>query len=145
MKHTRKGREKGEHKGKERGQSLTEMALVLPVILFILAGVLDLGRLYFVTVALTDAASEGATYAAIDPDATVAEILGRAQAASGGFVPLDAGMVTLDCPVVAPGAPVTVTVGYTFTVATPLINALVPNGAIRLRGIASEPILAGEM
>jgi Flp pilus assembly protein TadG len=143
MKLVRKG--KGKEKDKERGQSLTEMALVLPVILIILAGVLDLGRLYFVTVALTDAAAEGATFAAIDLSATPDEILGRAQAASGGLVPLDAGMITVECPVVAPGAPVTVTVGYTFTVATPLINLIVPNGELRLEGVATEPILGGEM
>jgi Flp pilus assembly protein TadG len=143
MKHTRKGR--GTREGKEKGQSLTELAIVLPVLLFILSGVLDLGRLYMVVVALTDAASEGATYAAIHPDVTSLEIVERAQAASGGFVPLDAGMVAVDCPTVAPGAPITVTVGYSFTVATPLINAIVPEGVIRLRGIASEPILAGQL
>lgn len=143
MKHIRKGRKTG--KGKEKGQSLTELAIVLPVLLFILSGVLDLGRLYMVTVALTDAASEGATYAAIDPDATTVEIIDRAQTASGGLVPLDAGMVAVDRPTMAPGAPITVTVGYSFTVATPLINAIVPEGVIKLRGVATEPILAGEM
>jgi Flp pilus assembly protein TadG len=143
MKRTKKGRKAG--KGKEKGQSLTELAIVLPVLLFILSGVLDLGRLYMVIVALTDAASEGATYAAIHPDATSLEIIDRAQTASGGFVPLDAEMVAVDCPVVAPGAPITVTVGYSFTVATPLINAIVPEGVIRLRGVATEPILTGEM
>jgi Flp pilus assembly protein TadG len=143
MKHTRKGRKTG--KGKEKGQSLTELAIVLPVLLFILSGVLDLGRLYMVVVALTDAASEGATYAAIDPNVTSLEIIERAQAASGGFVPLDAEMVVVDCPVITPGAPITVTVGYSFTVATPLINTIVPEGVIRLRGVASEPILTGEM
>jgi hypothetical protein len=143
MKHTGKGRKTG--KGKEKGQSLVELTLVLPVLLFILSGVLDLGRLYMVIVALTDAASEGATYAAIHPDATTVEIIGRSQAASGGFVPLDAEMVAVDCPTIAPGAPITVTVGYSFTVATPLINAIVPEGVIRLRGVATEPILTGEM
>ena len=143
MKHTRKGRKAG--KGKEKGQSLTELAIVLPVLLFILSGVLDLRRLYMVIVALTDAASEGATYAAIHPHATSIEIVERSQAASGGFVPLDAEMVAVDCPVITPGAPVTVTVGYSFTVATPLINAIVPEGVIRLRGVATEPILTGEM
>ena len=143
MKHTRKGR--GTREGKEKGQSLVELTLVLPVLLFILSGVLDLGRLYMVVVALTDAASEGATYAAIHPHATSIEISERSEAASGGFVPLDAEMVAVDCPVIAPGAPITVTVGYSFTVATPLINAIVPEGVIRLQGIATEPILTGEM
>lgn len=139
MKHIRKS------EGKEKGQSLTEVALVLPVLLLILAGVLDLGRLYYVTVALTDAAAEGATYAAINPTAPTSAIVARAQDASGGLVAIDAGMVAVDCPTVAAGAPVTVTVKYDFTIATPLINAIVPEGVIRLQGMASEPIISGEM
>ena len=128
------------HKGKEKGQSLTEVALVLPVLLVILAGVLDLGRLYYVTVAITDAAAEGATYAAINPNATD-EIIARAHTASGELVQIDDGTVRIDCPTVAAGAPVTVTVNYTFTVATPLINAIVPDGVLKLRGVATEVIL----
>jgi hypothetical protein len=54
-------------------------------------------------------------------------------------------MVAVDCPVIALGAPITVTVGYSFTVATPLINAIVPEGVIRLQGTATEPILYGGM
>lgn len=131
-------------KGKEKGQSLTEVALVLPVMLLILAGVLDLGRLYYVTVAITDAAGEGAMYAAINPHATD-EIIARAQDASGGMVQIDAEKVTIDCPVVAAGEPVSVIVEYDFTIATPLINLIVPDGVLKLRGVASEPILAGEM
>lgn len=148
MKHKRKAK----REGKEKGQSLTEVALVLPVVLLILAGVLDLGRLYYVTVALTDAAGEGATYAAISPPTSPeveAEIKARTQAASGGMVQIEADEVAVICPgncadIVA-GDPVTVTVGYDFTVATPVIYAIVPDGVIRLRGIASESVLTGGM
>ena len=52
---------------KEKGQSLVEFALVLPVLLIILSGVLDLGRLYYVYVVLTDSASEGVAYAISNP------------------------------------------------------------------------------
>ena len=140
MKHIRKGK----REGKEKGQSLTELALVLPVMLLILAGVLDLGRLYYVTVALTDAAGEGAIYAAINPYATD-EIIARAQAASGGLVQIDAEKININCPVITAGEPVTVTVDYDFTLATPIINLIVPDGVLELRGTASEPILTGEM
>ena len=52
-----------------------------------------------------------------------------AQDASGGLVQIDPSMVQVDWPPdVVSGAPVTVTVGYNFTVATPLINAIVPDG-----------------
>lgn len=138
MKHIRKG------KGKEKGQSLTEVAIALPVILLILAGVLDLGRLYYVTVALTDAAGEGAAYATINPYATD-EIIARTVAASGGMVQIEADNVTIDYPVIQAGMPVTVTVEYDFTVATPIINAIVPDGVLRLRGVAAGSIMTGEM
>jgi Flp pilus assembly protein TadG len=139
---------KGKREGKEKGQSLTEVALVLPIALLILAGVIDLGRLYYVTVALTDAAGEGAAYAAINPS-DIEGAKARAQAASGGLVQIEADEVGVicpgDCADIAAGMPVTVTVGYDFAVATPVINAMVPGGVIRLRGIASESVLTGGM
>jgi hypothetical protein len=55
-------------------------------------------------------------------------------------------MLTVDWPPdVVSGAPVTVTVGYNFTVATPLINAIVPDGVLTLYAVATEPIVTGEM
>jgi len=132
------------HRKTEKGQSLLEFALIVPILLIILAGVLDLGRLYYAYVAVTDAAAEGASYAAIHPQANErAEVLQRAQEASGALVQIDPTMVQVDCPAVAAGAPITVTVSYSFTVATPLLNVMVPSGALRLRAVASEPILAG--
>lgn len=132
------------HRKAEKGQSLLEFALIVPILLIILAGVLDLGRLYYAYVAVTDAAAEGASYAAIHPQANErAEVLQRAQEASGALVQIDPTMVQVDCPAVAAGAPITVTVSYSFTVATPLLNVMVPSGELRLRAVASESILAG--
>jgi Flp pilus assembly protein TadG len=137
MKHRRKEQ-------KEKGQSLLELALILPLLIIILAGVLDLGRLYYAYVAVTDAAAEGASYAAIHPEQSDRdEVLQRAQEASRGLVQIDSSMVAVDCPTVASGAPITVTVSYSFTVATPLINVIVPDGVLRLRAVANEAILAG--
>jgi Flp pilus assembly protein TadG len=139
-------KEKGQGKEREKGQSLVEMALVLPVVLVILAIVLDLGRLYYITVALTDAAGEGATYAAINP-ADTAEVISRAQDASGGFVQIGTGMVTVDAPAIAAGAPVTVTVRYDFEVATPIPYIILGegfDGVVPLRGTATEVILSSQ-
>ena len=137
-------KEKGQGKESEKGQSLVEMALVLPVVLVILAIVLDLGRIYYVAVALTDAAGEGATYAAINPADTVG-VITRAQEASGGLVQIDTGMVTVDAPAIAAGAPVTVTVHYDFKVATPIPYMIFGesfDGMLPLRGIATEAMLS---
>ena len=134
------------HSRREKGQSLLEFALILPVLLIVLAGVLDLGRIYYSYVAVTDAAAEGATYAAMYPQVSDRdEVFQRAQEASRGLVQIDNSMVEVDCPSVASGAPVTVTVSYSFTVATPLINVIVPDGVLELRAVAREAILAGEI
>lgn len=55
-------------KNKEQGQSLVEVAISLPVILLILSGLLDLGRIYYLNIALEEAAAEAAVYLAISPD-----------------------------------------------------------------------------
>ena len=44
----------------ERGQSLVELALVLPLLILLLAGVADLGRAFFSYIQITNAAREGA-------------------------------------------------------------------------------------
>ena len=119
----------------ERGQSLLEFALVLPVLLIVLAGVLDLGRLYFAYVAVTDAAGEGAAYAAIHPDDT-AEIIRRAQDATGGMIEIDEGMVTIEDNPSGLSQAISVEVSYEFTLATPLIGAMLPDGVIMLNAVA---------
>ena len=129
---------------RERGQSLVEFVLLLPVLLIILAGVLDLGRMYYIWVALTDAAGEGAAYAAISPT-DQDETKKRAQEASTGLVTIEPSMIDIEAPTVATGAPITVSVGYTFTLITPFMNVIVPDGQLVLRGRASERILSGSL
>ncbi|MBU0704877.1 MAG: pilus assembly protein [Chloroflexi bacterium] len=127
----------------ERGQSLLEFALVLPVLLIVLAGVLDLGRLYFAYVAVTDAAGEGAAYAAIHPD-DIGEIIRRAQDATGGMIEIDEGMVTIENNPSGLSQAISVEVSYEFTLATPLIGAILPDGVIMLNAVAIEHKITGE-
>lgn len=148
----------------QRGQSLVEFALILPILLIILLGLLDLGRLWYAYVAVTDAAAEGATYAALDPS-DMTQIYQRAQDASGGLVEIDPHAVCVvcsanptdcspnpaDCPAgtcpanPTSGQPVTVTVVYTFPLATPLLHAIVPEGHLLLCARANEVILSGQL
>lgn len=129
----------------ETGQSLLEFAIILPVLLIIAAGVLDVGRLYFSYVAVTDAASEGAAYAAAHPT-NESYIVARARDASN--ITANESMVEFFCPTcpsVSSGDPVTVTVTYSFTLATPIVEAFVPGGVIPLRAVATEAILGGAL
>lgn len=56
-------------KQNEKGQSLVELALSITVLLVLLAGVVDLGSIFFQYMAMRDAAQEGASYASVYPSA----------------------------------------------------------------------------
>ena len=49
---------------RSRGQSLVEFALILPLFLIFVAACLDLGRVFYANISLTNAAREGAMQAA---------------------------------------------------------------------------------
>jgi hypothetical protein len=51
----------------ERGQSLVEVAISLSFLMILLSGLLDLGRLWYIYLALEDAAGEAALYLSLDP------------------------------------------------------------------------------
>jgi Flp pilus assembly protein TadG len=54
-----------------RGQALAEFALILPLILLFIAGIVEMGRAWNIKQAVTDAAREGARYAVVqDPAIT---------------------------------------------------------------------------
>ena len=65
---------------RERGQSLTEFAVSLVFLLTLLAGVVDLGRMFFVYVTVREAAQEGAAFASICPDEEA--VIARVKASS---------------------------------------------------------------
>ena len=52
---------------KESGKSMVELAVSFVVLMILLAGVVDLGRMAFYYIAMRDSAQEGASYAAIFP------------------------------------------------------------------------------
>lgn len=58
--------------GRSRGQSLVELALILPIFLLLIAGAVDLGRLFYAYVAITNASKEGALFGASYPQCATA-------------------------------------------------------------------------
>lgn len=75
------------HSKKEKAQGLVEFALVLPVLLLVTIAVLDVGRAFFVTIAIQNATREGARQAARMPGTTDAEVeaIVRAEATGSGL------------------------------------------------------------
>lgn len=51
----------------EKGQSLLELAISMTILLILLAGVADVGRMLFLYMSMRDAAQEGAVYGSIYP------------------------------------------------------------------------------
>lgn len=54
----------------ERGQSLVEFALTIPLVILLMIGLFDLGRIVFINNSLSDGAKHGARHAVIDPRGT---------------------------------------------------------------------------
>jgi Flp pilus assembly protein TadG len=78
----------------ERGQALVEFAIVLPLLLLLLLGIVDFARAWNVYEVLTDAAREGARIAVVDQPATTEQdvrdaIVAAGQRAAIGIDPAD--------------------------------------------------------
>lgn len=73
---------------KNSGQSLTEVAIALPLLFIILLGMIDLGRMYYTYVALANSAREAARYGASQQCGTADTAIrnkAKAEATSAGF------------------------------------------------------------
>jgi Flp pilus assembly protein TadG len=103
---------------RDRGTAAVEFALVLPVLLLILFGIIDFGRALNAQIELTGAAREGARLAALGySNAQVqARVVAAAPSLSGVTVTIAAG-----CPTGAgPVANAQVDVSYRFSFITPI-------------------------
>ena len=61
-------REKGTTKNLISAQSIIEFALLLPILLLLVLGAMDIGRLFYMKIVITNAAREGAYYLSIFPE-----------------------------------------------------------------------------
>lgn len=112
---------------KDRGAAAVELALLLPMLLLIVFGVIDFGRAFNAQVTLTQAAREGGRLAALgQPDG---DVTARTQTAATGLNPVTVG-ITGCAPGAGPTADATVVAGHTFTFVTPVgaIAALMGGG-----------------
>jgi len=101
----------------DRGAAAVEFALLLPLLLLLVFGIIDFGRALNAQITLTQAAREGARLAALgQPSATVAA---RTQAAATGLNP-----VTVTATVCQANAGATangtVQAGFTYSFLTPI-------------------------
>ena len=124
----------------EKGQSIVELAVLFPLLMMLLMGLLDLGRAYYIMIALRDAAEEGAAYAAIAPSDQTG-IKARATDASGDLVTINADDVQIATASLTSGEPITVTINYQYDFYMPLAQPFLPEEGLTLRGQAIHPII----
>jgi hypothetical protein len=64
------GCNKEHHRGNQNAQAIVELALILPILLVLIVGALEFGRLWSTKIVLTNAAREGAYYYASHSSST---------------------------------------------------------------------------
>ena len=108
-------RRSGERQERDRGATAVEFALLLPLLLLIVFGIVDFGRALNAQITLTQAAREGARLAALgEPN-----VASGTQAAATGLNPVT--VIVTACPAGAlPTANAVVQVRYAFSFITPI-------------------------
>ncbi len=111
---------------KNKGQSLVETALILPVLLLLLTGIIDFGLLFNSYLVVSNASREGARQAAVGKTDTQIR-----SAAANAAASLDSDRLEI---LITPGEAarntgnsVTVTVSYGYSMITPVIAAFFPD------------------
>jgi hypothetical protein len=130
---------------KEKGQALTELAVSLVFLLLLLGGTIDLGRAFFMYIALRDATQEGAIYGSYCPW-DKANIINRVKNSANGtwinsqMVQItDADIATI--PDSSPGSAITVHAFVTFDITMPLLGGFVGTQSLPISTTISNTIL----
>ena len=109
----------------ERGQTMVETAMVLPILLVLVFGMIDFGRVFNAWITVTNSAREGARVGATRQDETAIEA--RVAAAMG---PIDDYTVDIVNAEGSSGTAVSVEVETTVDILTPLIGDIIGGGSV---------------
>jgi len=140
---------------RERGQALVELAILLPILLVILLGVIDFGRVFYAYVTITNASREGARYGSLNPPISTEncdedcegcmDIKQRAIDEAANTVTIDISKVTVSCD--DPDHPSTITVTVDFEFETLFFGNLPfirdwfdPGGKVPISVLAEMPV-----
>lgn len=113
----------------EQGQAMVEMALVLPILILIVFGIIEFGRIFNAKLIVTNASREGARYASVNGNAvTDTQITNVIKNYTPSLEPTKVDpRVSLGQSQRIRGAAVTVTVYYPVQIVAPVISAFTGN------------------
>jgi Flp pilus assembly protein TadG len=134
------------------GQGLVEFALIVPIILMILLGAIDLGRAAYAQSTISNAARTGTRIAIVDQHVStdciahpaVARCVAARQAVALGLDANDVALTFLNsdlqtaCNPIAIGCLAEITVTYTFVPITPVVDAI--TGTITMASTTRLPV-----
>lgn len=133
-------RHDGQPRG-ERGQATAELAMLLPVIVLLLVGTLELGRVFNAWIVVTQASREGARVGAAQCAVNAGCATSVGVWVTNSLSGLDAANATWDMTVgpYTSGGTLEVMVNYDVPVVTPIIGALIGN-TVAVHGATSMRI-----
>lgn len=108
-----------------RGQSIVEMALLLPVLLMILLGILEFGRVYGAYMIISNAARDGARVGSVG--GTTTQIYTTVINDTSALNTSDINVLTSTTGSGDRGDSITVTVGYDIQIMAPFLGIVVDN------------------
>ncbi len=128
--------------GRQRGQSLVELAVALPLLLLLLLGTIDLGRVFFDYIQLRGAVREGAGYGARAPsDAAGIEERVREHGIPADSIVTSGCAPASSCTTIGGTATITVTATRTFRPLSVGLLEPLGLGAVPLRASASMRVM----
>lgn len=108
----------------EKGQALVEFTLVLPILLLLVFGVVEFGRIYSASLAVNHVARETARAAVVGTNGTDLTNVIKNAAPQLNYNQLN---VTIAPATLVRGEEVTVDVEYTVNIQAPFINLIIPD------------------
>jgi Flp pilus assembly pilin Flp len=122
------------HLKREEGAAAVEFALLLPLLLILLFGIIEFGLILYFQGVVASASREGARHGIVVSRPT--DVKGWTEGYCLGFLPSPGCTATADYGSGSPGTPLTVTVeyDYSYIVLANLIPGLTDNGKIHLTG-----------
>ena len=139
-------------KGKSRGQTMVELALVLPIMILVVLGLVEFGRALFIYTVISNAAREGVRAGLVDPRNT-AWVEDRIRARLVLMAPdavtvvvnyddgTDAGQFSNPDLIEEGESRIRIDVSTDFTMITPVLRGLFP--ATTIRYVSARTIVAG--